>query len=225
MPDKRIVDIKNTIAKRVADLLSKRDVVNLGIGIPTLVSNHIESESEIIFQSENGILGVGPEAEEGKEDPDIFDAGSNHVTSMDGAYYMDSSVCFGLIRNGRIDVTVLGAFQVDEKGNLANWIIPNKIVSGYGGAMDLVTGCPIVIVAMEHTNKGRPKILKNCNLPLTGSNCVNYIVTEYGLMEVTNEGIVLKEIAENSNVNEIQLLTEAELIIPKDIKTMSVLYK
>lgn len=222
----KTVDIKNTIAKRVAAMFKKDTVVNLGIGIPTLVPNYLDEDANITFQSENGVLGVGPKPATDEEiDVDLFDAGSSFITLAPGGTFSDSAFTFGLIRGGRIDVTVLGALQVDEKGNLANWMIPNKMISGYGGAMDLLEGCSTVIVAMEHTNNGKHKILKKCHFPLTGANCVDYIVTEMGVMEVTKEGIVLKEIAEGLTVEEVQNATEAELIIPEVVGKMEVIYE
>lgn len=219
------IDIRHTIAKRVAKLLKNGQVVNLGIGIPTLVPDYIEEDQNVIFQSENGIIGVGPKADESNIDLDYIDAGANLITIKPGTSFLDSSTSFGFVRSGRIDVTVLGALQADEKGNLANWAIPDKIVMGYGGAMDLVSGVPIVILAMEHTVKGKPKIMKNCNYPLTGANCVKYIVTEFGLMEITDKGIVLKELTEGTTVEMIQNVTEAKLIIPDEIGIMEVIYE
>lgn len=214
------IDIRNTIAKKVATLIEENSVVNLGIGIPTLVVNHIDKEKNVTFHTENGIIGMGEVAEEGKEDVDIFDPGSNYVTIESGGTFIDSAYAFGLIRGGHVDVTVLGALQVDEKGNLSNWIIPNRMVAGFGGAMDLIASVHTVIVAMEHTSKGKPKILKECTFPLTGENCVKYIVTEMGVMELTPEGIILKELADNVTVEDIQAVTDANLIIPDSIGVM-----
>ncbi len=213
---------RELIVKRVAKELHDGDIVNLGIGMPTLVANYVPEDMDITFQSENGFLGLGPAPEEGKEDPMIVNAGGMPVTIMPGGMFFDSSTSFMIIRGGHVDVTVLGALQVDEKGNLANWMIPGKLVPGMGGAMDLVVGAKKVIVAMEHTAKGAHKILKECKLPLTAAGQVNLIITEMGVMEVTPEGLVLTEIAEGVTVEQIQEATEAQLIISKDLKTMTV---
>lgn len=213
---------RELIAKRVAKELKDGDVVNLGIGMPTMVANYIPEGMDITFQSENGFLGLGPAPAEGKEDPMIVNAGGMPVTINPGGMFFDSSTSFMIIRGGHVDVTVLGALQVDEKGNLANWMIPGKMVPGMGGAMDLVVGAKRVIVAMEHTAKGAHKILKECTLPLTAAAQVNMIITEMGVMEVTPEGIVLREIAEGVTVEQIQEATEAKLIIPADLKKMTV---
>lgn len=208
------------IAKRVAKELNDGDVVNLGIGLPTKVANYIPEEKVVFFQSENGFIGLGPAPEEGEEDERIVNAGAQCVTILPGGVFFDSATSFGIIRGGHVDITVLGALEVDEKGNLANWMIPGKMVPGMGGAMDLVVGAKKVIVAMEHTVKGNPKILKECKLPLTAAGQVNMIITEMGVMEVTEEGIVLKEINPQFTVEEVQAVTEAELIIPEDLKEM-----
>ncbi|MDO5096861.1 MAG: CoA transferase subunit B [Peptostreptococcaceae bacterium] len=213
---------RELIVKRVAKELKDGDVVNLGIGMPTMVANYIPEGMDITFQSENGFLGLGPAPAEGKEDPMIVNAGGMPVTINPGGMFFDSSTSFMIIRGGHVDVTVLGALQVDEKGNLANWMIPGKMVPGMGGAMDLVVGAKRVIVAMEHTAKGAHKILKECTLPLTAAAQVNMIITEMGVMEVTPEGIVLREIAEGVTVEQIQEATEAKLIIPADLKKMTV---
>ncbi len=215
-------DVNNTIARRVARELKDGQVVNLGIGLPTYVANHIAEDTHIFLHGENGILGLGPVPEAGKEDPNVFDAGVASATILPGGSFMDSAESFGLIRSGRIDVTVLGALQVDEKGNLANWIIPGKMIVGYGGAVDLVTCAKTVIVAMKHTNKGAHKIMTSCTLPLTGSRCVRYIVTEMGFMEVTEQGIVLREVAQGLTAEEVQAATEARLIIPETVGVMPV---
>lgn len=216
------LDVKAIIAKRVAQELSSGDVVNLGIGLPTLVGNYISDDVEVIFQSENGLIGLGPEPEAGKEDYDLANAGGQPVTiSAHGATF-DSATSFGIIRGGHVDVTVLGSLQVDEEGNLANWIIPGKMVPGMGGAMDLVVGAKKVIIAMTHTSRGKAKILKKCTLPFTAVKQVNMIITELGVMEVTSEGLVLKEISPETTVEEIQELTEAKLIVNSDLKTMSI---
>lgn len=214
--------MKQFIAKRVAQELKDGDVVNLGIGLPTAVANYVPEGIEVLFQSENGFIGLGPAPEEGKEDKDIVNAGGQYVTILPGGAFFDSATSFGIIRGGHVDITVLGALQVDEEGNLANWMIPGKMVPGMGGAMDLVVGAKKVIIAMEHTVKGNHKILKRCNLPLTAVGVVDMIVTEMGVMEVTQDGLVLKEINPEYTVEQVQEATEAQLTIPKDIKDMKV---
>ena len=206
-------EIRNLIAKRVAKELNDGDVVNLGIGLPTLVANFIPKDLPIHLQRENGLIGLGPKPNENNFDKDITNAGGQPVTLEDGGMYFDSSMSFTIIRGGHVDVTVLGSLQVDEKGNLANWIIPGKMVPGMGGAMDLVTGAKKVIIAMTHTNKGKPKILKLCNLPLTAKNQVNLIVTEMGVMEVRNDGLHLIEYNNTFTLDEIIKSTDANLII------------
>ncbi len=212
------MDMREFIARRVAKELKDGDVVNLGIGMPTMVANYVPEEIEVTFQSENGFVGLGPAPEEGKEDDCIVNAGGQHVSILEGGAFFDSSDSFGIIRGGHVDVTVLGALQVDEKGNLANWMIPGKMVPGMGGAMDLVVGAKKVIVAMEHTVKGRHKILKECNLPLTAVGVVDMVVTEMGVMKVTNKGLVLTEINPKYTVEEVQGATEAELIISESLE-------
>ncbi|HCX62012.1 MULTISPECIES: 3-oxoacid CoA-transferase subunit B [Sedimentibacter] len=216
------MDDKQLIARRVAKELKDGDVVNLGIGLPTLVSNYIPEGIEITLQSENGFLGMGPAAPEGEEDCYLVNAGGIHVTINPGGAFFDSAESFLIIRGGHVDATVLGALEVDEKGNLANWMVPGKMVPGMGGAMDLVTGAKRVIVAMNHTAKGNHKILKECTLPLTAVNAVDLIVTEMGVMEVTDKGIVLKEINPAFTVEEVQAATGATLIIAEDLKQMEV---
>ena len=203
----QIVEI---IAKRVAKELKDGDLVNLGIGIPTKVANYLPDGVEVLLQSENGMVGMGPTPEKGKESANITNAG--------GAYF-DSFTSFTIIRGGHVDATVLGALQVDQEGNLANWMVPGKLVPGMGGAMDLVVGARLVIVAMEHTAKGDKKILKKCNLPLTAKNQVNMIVTEKGVMKVTDKGLELTEIFSTSSIEDIKANTEADLIInnPKQV--------
>jgi acetate CoA/acetoacetate CoA-transferase beta subunit len=204
--------------KRVAQEFKTGDVVNLGIGIPTKVANALPEGIKIILQSENGYMGVGPAPEVGKEDPDIVNAGGQYATILPGGCSFDSAMSFAIIRGGHVDATVLGALQVDEEGNLANWMIPGKMVPGMGGAMDLVVGARRVIVAMEHTAKnGGLKILKKCTLPLTAAKQVNLIVTDMGVMEVTPKGLVLKEIAPGLIFEEVQACTEARLITPETI--------
>ena len=216
------MDKKEFIARRVAKELQDGDVVNLGIGLPTLVANHVPEDISVFFQSENGFIGLGPIPVEGEEDINIVNAGGQCVTILPGGVFFDSATSFGIIRGGHVDMTVLGALQVDEKGNLANWMIPGKMVPGMGGAMDLVTGAKKVIVAMEHTVKGNHKILKECNLPLTAAGEVNTIITEMGVMEVTKEGLVLKEINPEFTVEEVQAATEAILIISDHLTKMEV---
>ncbi|NCB71289.1 MAG: CoA transferase subunit B [Clostridia bacterium] len=213
---------RELIVKRVARELKDGDVVNLGIGMPTLVANYIPEDMDVTFQSENGFLGLGPAPEAGCEDEYIVNAGAQLVTIKPGGMFFDSATSFAIIRGGHVDVTVLGALQVDEEGNLANWMIPGKMVPGMGGAMDLVVGAKRVIVAMEHTAKGAPKILKKCSLPLTASHQVNTIITEMGVMEVTAKGLELVEIAEGLTVEEVQAATEATLIVSANLKTMEV---
>ncbi len=215
-----MMDDKNYIAKRVAKELKDGDVVNLGIGLPTLVANYIPEGIEITLQSENGFLGMGPAAEKGKEDPYLVNAGGIHVTINPGGAFFDSATSFLIIRGGHVDATVLGALEVDEKGNLANWMVPGKMVPGMGGAMDLVTGAKKVIVAMNHTAKGSHKILKECTLPLTAVNAVDLIITEMGVMEVTNKGLVLTEINPAYTVEDVQNATGATLIISENLKQM-----
>ncbi len=216
------MDNRERIARRVTKELKDGDVVNLGIGVPTMVANFIPPGIEIILQSENGFVGMGPSPEPGKEDADLVNAGGAHVTVKKGAAFFDSAMSFTIIRGGHVNVTVLGALQVDEQGNLANWMIPGKLVPGMGGAMDLVVGAKKVIVAMEHTAKGKPKILKNCTLPLTAKGQVDLIITEMGVMEVTDKGLLLKEIAPGLTVEEVTAATEAELIISGSLGVMEV---
>ena len=209
--------MKEYIAKRVAKELKDGDLVNLGIGLPTLVANYISEDIEVFLQSENGLIGLGPAPLEEDIDNDLHNAGGQPVTLLSGGMFFDSAFSFSLIRGGHVDVTVLGALEVDQKGNLANWIIPGKLVPGMGGAMDLVTGSKTVIIATTHTNKGKPKILKECTLPLTAAGQVNLIITEMGVIEVTCDGLVLKEINPQFTVEEVVAATEADLIIAEDL--------
>jgi len=213
---------KELIARRVAKELNDGDVVNLGIGLPTMVSDYIPDNFDITFQSENGMLGLRPAPEEKDEDWDLTNAGGKPVTmSIDGACF-DSATSFGIIRGGHVDATILGSLQVDEEGSIANWIIPGKMVPGMGGAMDLLVGAKKVIIAMTHTSRGNKKILKKCTLPYTAVHQVNMIVTELAVMEITDEGILLTELAPNVTVKQVQEATEATLIISKNLKTMKI---
>ncbi len=214
------IEIRQTIAKRAAKELHDGDIVNLGIGMPTMIPNYLPAGVKVTLQTENGMLGVGPSPEAGKEDGNLIDAGGGYITAVDGAASFSSPTSFGIIRGGHVDATVLGAMQVDENGDLANWKIPGKLTPGMGGAMDLIVGAKRVILAMEHTQKGNPKILKKCTLPLTAKGQVNLIITEMGVMEVTPKGIVLKEIHPEFTVEQVQAATEAELIIAPDLKPM-----
>ena len=215
-----MADIKEIIAARVAKELKDGDVVNLGIGLPTMVANFLPEGVHIILQSENGIMGMGPAAEKGKEDVDIINAGAQYVTINTGAMYFDSATSFGIIRGGHVDATILGALEVDQHGNLANWIVPGKMVPGMGGAMDLVVGAKKVIIAMQHTQKGAHKILKECRLPYTAVGVVDMIITEMGVMEITPEGILLKELHPDYTLEQIREATEAELIVSPSLKNM-----
>ena len=214
--------IREFIAKRAALEIKDGDVVNLGIGLPTIIPNYLPEGVSVTLQSENGLLGMGPTPAEGTEDPHWVNAGGGFITYQPGAASFDSATSFGVIRGGHVNVTFLGALEVDEKGDLANWMIPGKKTPGMGGAMDLLVGAKQVILAMEHTAKGNPKILKKCNLPLTAKGQVNLIVTEMGVMEVTPKGIVLKEINPEFTVEEVQAATEATLIISPDLKPMEI---
>ncbi len=206
---------KEIIAKRVAKELKDGQLVNLGIGLPTLVASYVPKEMKITFQSENGMVGMGPKARLDEEDTDLVNAGGQCVTVLPEGSFFDSSMSFALIRGGHVDVTVLGALEVDEEGNLANWIVPGKMVPGMGGAMDLAIGAKLVIIAMQHTGKGKPKILKKCRLPLTAKSQVNLIVTELCVIEATTKGLLLKEIHKDTTIEEIKSVTEADLIIVK----------
>lgn len=212
--------VQEFIAKRVAHELSDGDVVNLGIGLPTKVANFVPQGKTIIFQSENGFVGLGPSPSEDNINPFITNAGGVPVTILPGGAFFDSATSFGIIRGGHVNLTVLGALQVDERGNIANYMIPGKMVPGMGGAMDLLSGAKKVIVAMEHTAKGSPKILKECTLPLTAMGEVDLIVTEMCVIEVTPEGLLLREMNEDFTLAEILEATEAKLLLPEKILSM-----
>ncbi|MCL2235402.1 MAG: 3-oxoacid CoA-transferase subunit B [Defluviitaleaceae bacterium] len=205
--------MQDFIAKRVAKELTEGSVVNLGIGLPTRVANFVPEGMTVNFQSENGFVGLGPTPAPENVDPNIVNAGGQPVTILPGGMFFDSATSFGIIRGGHVDLTVLGALQVDAKGNIANYMIPGKLVPGMGGAMDLLSGAKKVIVAMEHTAKGSPKILKECNLPLTAVGAVDLIITEMGVMEVTPDGLKLIEINPEYTIEQVREVTEAELIV------------
>ena len=213
-------EIKAFIAKRVAKDLKDGDMVNLGIGLPTMVPNFLPEGVHVTLQSENGIIGTGAVTEENKDLIHVIDAGGGAAAVATGGCFIDSSVSFGLIRGGHVDATILGGLEVDEEGSLSNWIIPGKKMPGMGGAMDLLVGAKNVIVAMEHTAKGAPKILKKCKLPYTAVHCVTKIITEMCVLEVTDKGLVMTEINPEFTVEDVQAVTEATLIISPDLKPM-----
>ncbi len=214
---------REQIAKRIATELKDGDYVNLGIGIPTLVANYIPPNVQVMFQSENGLLGVGEFPLEADIDPDLINAGKQTVTAIQGASYFSSADSFAMIRGGHINLTVLGAFEVDEAGNIASWMIPDKMVKGMGGAMDLVAGAKKIIVAMAHANKdGQSKLLKRCQLPLTGVHCIKTVVTDLAVLEIDQNAFYLKERAPGVTVETIRKLTEGKLIVEGDIPEISV---
>ena len=213
---------KNGIAQRIAKEVKDGYYVNLGIGIPTLVANFVRDDISVEFQSENGVLGMGPFPFEGEEDADIINAGKQTITTLPGASFFDSSTSFAMIRGQHVDLTILGAMEVSEQGDIANWKIPGKMVKGMGGAMDLVASAENIIVAMMHTNRaGESKLLKKCTLPLTGVKCVKKIVTNLAVMEVTGKGFLLLERAPGVSVEQIKEATEGELVVPVDVPEMN----
>ena len=214
------MDAKEIIARRIALELTSGDLVNLGIGLPTAVASYVPHGVEVFFQAENGLIGMQPLPDPGLADENLSDPGGSFVGAVPGACSFDSCMSFGLIRGGHLDVTVLGGLEVDERGLLANWMVPGKMVPGMGGAMDLVTGARRVIVAMMHTAKGRPKILKRCTLPLTSTRPVSLIVTELAVLEPTSDGLLLKEVAPGVSAQDVTAVTDATLVIPTDVPTM-----
>ena len=213
---------RDQLARRIAEDIEDGFIVNLGIGIPTLVANFIPKHKRVMLQSENGLLGLGPFPLDHEVDADLINAGKQTVTALPGASFFSSAESFAMIRGGHVDLTVLGAMQVDQNRSIANWMIPGKMVKGMGGAMDLVAGAKRVVVAMQHTDKkGNPKLLKKCNLPLTGTNCIDQVVTNFGVFGFDQKGFVLKEIAPDLSEEDIIKSTEAPITISKSLKTMT----
>jgi 3-oxoacid CoA-transferase subunit B len=212
---------KHGIAQRIARELQDGFYVNLGIGIPTLVANYIPEGVEVVLQSENGLLGMGPFPFEGEEDPDLINAGKQTITTVPGSVFIDSAMSFGMIRAGKVDLTVLGAMEVADNGDIANWKIPGKMVKGMGGAMDLVASAKNIIVAMQHVNKaGESKLLPACSLPITGRRCVKKVVTELGVFDITEEGFVLRELAPEVSVEQVRASTAGRLVVPDNVIQM-----
>lgn len=214
---------KNQIAKRIAKELKDGYYVNLGIGIPTLVANYIPEGIEVVLQSENGLLGMGPFPLEGNEDADLINAGKQTITTLPGSAFFDSAMSFGMIRAGKVDLTVLGAMEVDDNGDIANWKVPNKLIKGMGGAMDLVASAKHIIVAMQHTDKaGRSKLLPMCDLPITGLKCVKKVVTDLGVFNITDNGFECIEYAPGVTLEEIKQKTAGRLVISQDVKEIEI---